>query len=544
MKRYLPLVFFLFGFTTMLCGQGGYFSISNSYGTEPKLFKSIETSDGNILCVGKFEGNNPDMVRGFISKRSPVGAEIWTKTFGSGVNLSYYLVDEPVDILETRDSSYLLTCWSAHYTRNGDYSDGFYLVKLRSNGDTVFHKRYNGIPYWGPFSITETPNGNLYCAVNSCYYSIIPDSSFTQIISLDSNGNITGIKKYKSPFSTMTSDIIVDDNSIYLSGATNAPDSGAIQYINTYVIKLDTSGAVNWSRVYTCAADSFWLKKMIIKNGNIILAGRNINHPDNTLVLFVDSTGMPLSGKKIHQYRLIDVVLTNDSSLSWLVYSLDSIYSGCYLNRSNFNIDTISFSRLLDFNYSLQFELNPTHLSCTRDNSILAGAYYWSGTGNDSSVVLIKIDSLNNPGCPSSPGITSRLIIPVSVSWDTLSMQPAVPDLYNSFYAFPFNNEYDITMSTVTDLCNQVSVPEIVFLETSIIPNPFHSEAKLGKGNWETGNCVLKIYNSIGSLIRTEKISSPSSYILHRDNLPDGLYFFQLSTLDFNLIGFGKFIVE
>jgi len=78
----------------------------------------------------------------------------------------------------------------------------------------------------------------------------------------------------------------------------------------------------------------------------------------------------------------------------------------------------------------------------------------------------------------------------------------------------------------------------------SIYPNPFHTTAKLENSNWKTGTGDLKIYDSMGSLIRKDKIININSYILHREGLKNGLYYFQLSTPDIQLISTGKFIIE
>jgi len=78
--------------------------------------------------------------------------------------------------------------------------------------------------------------------------------------------------------------------------------------------------------------------------------------------------------------------------------------------------------------------------------------------------------------------------------------------------------------------------------QISISPNPFHSEAKLQNVNW--GACRMKIYNTIGVLIREEKILNLTSYTLHRDGLNDGLYFYELRTSSAEMIATGKFIIE
>lgn len=88
----------------------------------------------------------------------------------------------------------------------------------------------------------------------------------------------------------------------------------------------------------------------------------------------------------------------------------------------------------------------------------------------------------------------------------------------------------------------------------SIAPNPFHTSACLKIGSagaigtygtkMELKNCSLKIYNSIGLLVREEVIESLSSFQLRRNSLSEGLYFYELTSSGSGLIGRGKFVVE
>jgi hypothetical protein len=85
-----------------------------------------------------------------------------------------------------------------------------------------------------------------------------------------------------------------------------------------------------------------------------------------------------------------------------------------------------------------------------------------------------------------------------------------------------------------------------------LYPNPIHTTAKMSCSH-QLQSAVsspidsqyqLRIYNTLGILIREEKILNLNSYILHRDELRDGMYFYELRTLDSELLGTGKFIVE
>ena len=54
----------------------------------------------------------------------------------------------------------------------------------------------------------------------------------------------------------------------------------------------------------------------------------------------------------------------------------------------------------------------------------------------------------------------------------------------------------------------------------------------------------MKIYNTLGLLVREEKILNLNSYILHRGSLIEGMYFYELSTLNAEHGWNGLFIIE
>jgi len=97
------------------------------------------------------------------------------------------------------------------------------------------------------------------------------------------------------------------------------------------------------------------------------------------------------------------------------------------------------------------------------------------------------------------------------------------------------------------------SKPELKSNQCKIIitPNPFHTTARLERSpvNYqyemsELRNSQMRIYSTLGVLVREEKILNLNSFFLHRNGMNDGMYFYELRTTDSELINTGKFIVE
>lgn len=113
--------------------------------------------------------------------------------------------------------------------------------------------------------------------------------------------------------------------------------------------------------------------------------------------------------------------------------------------------------------------------------------------------------------------------------------------------------------TTSCEIIDLTRDPRVGKVSATLSPNPFHTSSKLEIRNLNTdpSGFVIKIYNAMGALIRSEEVSndevnSPSqarprditSYILHRSSLSDGLYFFILASNDIDYPISGKFIIQ
>jgi hypothetical protein len=82
-------------------------------------------------------------------------------------------------------------------------------------------------------------------------------------------------------------------------------------------------------------------------------------------------------------------------------------------------------------------------------------------------------------------------------------------------------------------------------IDLKMFPNPFHSTATIEIKNEELKikNLELKMYDVMGRLVQSQIITNQST-IINREDLGDGLYFYQLRTKDYEPIASGKFVVD
>ena len=78
----------------------------------------------------------------------------------------------------------------------------------------------------------------------------------------------------------------------------------------------------------------------------------------------------------------------------------------------------------------------------------------------------------------------------------------------------------------------------------SCYPNPFEKETLIKLNTTERVNLwQLNVYSEEGKLVRTEKIANSNELLFDKNNLCQGIYFYQ-ALKDKEILGIGKFIIS
>jgi hypothetical protein len=126
---------------------------------------------------------------------------------------------------------------------------------------------------------------------------------------------------------------------------------------------------------------------------------------------------------------------------------------------------------------------------------------------------------------------------------------------YNGNVLVPISHSLTIThLDTTSCNCDSlIGVKEIPFgnYSFSLAPNPFHNRTILKwsaivNENTKLSYADFRIYNSLGALMRVEKVAlrDQQEIIIERKSLPPGFYHFEISTKDSRQVAFGKFLIE
>ena len=361
------------------------------------------------------------------------------------------------------DGGYIISGTTKHFL------DGLLLMKLDSMGTVIWQKSYNHMGF--------DDVGTSVCQTSDQGFLIVGVENFNQysksiIVKTDSNGDTlwTNSISYFG-FGGARSVTETFDGNYVMAGIT-LDDLTSSEY--SYLVKLDVTGNLLWSRLYGKADSSRSLQV--------------------SSILQTADSGIVMTGALSNPQGVQDVFLLKTNSIG------DTLWARFYHSVSH------------DFPYSIKQ---------TYDNGFII-----SGTSQDSSnsgtfIYLIKTDSLGHTSCnefiPSIALDTFLAItdnIPIIATSVTTTQQFIYPVIGYSIQAF--------------DYCTTNSIASIHNTTIKIFPNPSSNYLTfVFPPNNHSHFNAINYYNLIGELVYTEPINfqpGDSEVISDISNLRPGVY--------------------
>ncbi len=448
----------------------------------------------SIVGAGSFQNGFSDYC---LIRADSNGQVVWAKYY------DHKFRDLLWSTILTSENEYLIT-GQGRDSGSNVFNPGIDLIKIDEAGNIVFANRYYTFGYQLDRCRTQEMSDSTY--IIASYFKRASGNQFsprTLILRVGNSGNIIS--------TSSLGDYLAYDTTDYNIGVVApSPNGGFIlsgvvhlnNYGGNFVTKLDSAGIIEWAKVYT--TNTLYMSlPLIIKTAseNYLMAG------------------------------VIDEVVDSSNLRHILLSQFDS--TGSIQWAKAYKRDTFSI------------EIN--ELAITKNQWIVVSGQLVIIDGNSMWSYLMQTDSSGNSAC----GDTMISIIDSNIVIEQYS--PTVNDSAIFVTATNFS-VFDSSGISFIDFCQLISGYQSIHQEPreiTLYPNPFHSSAKLIIGNndsdrhWE-GNvsCLLKIYNTHGTLVCKEHVLNINSYILHRGSLSEGLYFYQLTTNDNKLIGTGKFVIE
>ncbi|KQC14549.1 MAG: hypothetical protein APR63_13955 [Desulfuromonas sp. SDB] len=267
MKIFLFLISILIIFSSLYAGWERTYG-----GSEIDIGSSVQqTMDGGYIVVGSSESFGPGWSDFWLIKTAANGETSWTKTYGGSNDYDYgYSVDQ------TSDGGFILTGSTNSY---GAGELDLWLIKTDENGDTIWTKTYGG---------SEDDCGNSVQQVSDGGYIITgytgsTGSGYNEVLLIKTNinGDIIWSKTFGGLDGAIGNCIQqTNDGGYIIVGSTWI--SNFANYPDIYVIKTNSIGDTNWTRIFGCNDRDIGYSIQQTNDGGYILIGQTaIQGPDD-----------------------------------------------------------------------------------------------------------------------------------------------------------------------------------------------------------------------------------------------------------------------
>jgi uncharacterized delta-60 repeat protein len=298
-----------------------------------------ETADGGYIVCGQSSSTDiPDVTNNggsdiYIIKLNSEGLLDWQDMYGGSGD------DSANSIQETADGGYIVCGDSGSTNIPGVTNNGFgdsYIIKLNSDGSLDWQKMYGGGFYDSAYSIQETADGGYIVCGNSGSTNIpgVTNNGWydSYIIKLNSDGSLDWQKMYGGSSRDYAWSIQETADGGYIVGgysySTDIPDVTNNGELDSYIIKLNSDGSLAWQKMYGGSGGDVALSIQETADGGYIVCG------------YSSSTDIPgVTNNGGFDYYIIK--LNSDGSLAWqkmyggsnydLAYSIQETTDGGYI---------------------------------------------------------------------------------------------------------------------------------------------------------------------------------------------------------------------
>jgi PKD repeat protein len=198
-------------------------------------------------------------------------------------------------------------------------------------------------------------------------------------------------------------------------------------------------------------------------------------------------------------------------------------------------------------------EINDSNNNCSKtlSQSILVKNPYWTFPDNCTLFQQPQSQTVYQGAdvqfiIQTNPGVSKQWQQDAGLGWDSLTNAGPFTGVYtdtltvHNVQSWWNNNHYRCLLSNDTNGChNTTDIANLTVLVIGIddlqgnnrvhfSPNPFHSTTTLHLNNISP-QATLKIYNTLGSLVKEQSITSENT-VITREGLSDGIYFVVVSS--------------
>lgn len=199
-----------------------------------------KTSDDGFIIAGETKSFGAGYYDAYLIRTNSNGDTLWTKTYGgTGDDHSY-------SIYQTNDSGFVVAGQKEAFSAiDPDNIDAF-LIRLNSNGDTLWTKTYDATDYDVGYSVQQTNYGGFI--ITGSIYDVDATTEDVYLIHTNSNGDTIWTRTFGG-YSMEAGSCVKQtlNGEFIISGYTWSIGAG---FYDVYLIRVDTEGSTLWEQTY------------------------------------------------------------------------------------------------------------------------------------------------------------------------------------------------------------------------------------------------------------------------------------------------------
>lgn len=256
------------------------FCVAIGGGSDDQGSSIIQTSDGGYVIAGSTWSYGEGNYDVYVIKLDRSGNLQWTRTIGGEQD------DHGNAIIQTSDGGYAI----AGYTRSfGQGSSDVYVVKLDDSGNLEWTKTIGGADWDEGNAIVQTSDGGyLITGFTESFGELYAD---IYVVKLDGSGNLEWTKTISGASDEWGYSIIQTSDAGY--AIVGVLSSGGGEW-DVYVVKLDGAGDLQWAKAIGGTQDDYGYAIIQTTDGGYAIVGdtKSFKHWDRDVyVIKLDGSG-------------------------------------------------------------------------------------------------------------------------------------------------------------------------------------------------------------------------------------------------------------
>jgi hypothetical protein len=456
------------------------------------------TNDGGYLIAGTTTEIGAGYFDAFALKIDLNGDTVWARSFGTDS------ADFGAAAIQTSDGGYLISG-----STEQDSLEDIYVIKTDSSGNILWAKSFGGPATDYASDVIETVNGYVIGAVTESFGAGLRDFYIIKT-------NFLGDTLWTRVFGGLSTDecysiCSTGDGGCIAAGRTDNFGAGATDVL---VIRLDSNGAIVWSKTYGGNSADVCHRIRPTFNGGYILSGFTSSFGvfwQDAYVVKIDSVGNVQWSRIFGQTYFDaaeDAIQTQDSGYIVAGYYAPQIGEGdLLLIRMNSVGDTI-WSR----SYGTIYDEGALAIRETPDNGFLTiGTHFISSLHEN--IYMIKTDNLGNSGCNESLSNLS------TISPATVTLNAPFQISSGAFISIPLVETH--SGGIVNTFCFTLGENTMEFSTLlSVYPNPATNQINISLDQYLITK--VDLFSIIGDQVFSKRVNSSDCKI--EVDLESGFY--------------------